>query len=221
MRSTLTAVQKGILQQRIRRASPTDEEVPAVEGDSTSTPAEEKVSEDPQTEDNIVVEEATQNEEPVEVPKILEQVPNGTDLVVLNEDGGSETLASQAAAEILVEGDPIWCPTGVAPDPTNPNCTSSHTGFDDLIAELSVSSFSGDGVIWVESSYNANDDSANISFDSTTLTSLGSLSVQGGWDGIAGSRSVDPNNPSILDDRMEFIYWTGDVSISNLYFNNP
>ena len=88
-------------------ASPTDEEVPAVEGDSTSTPAEEKVSEDPQTEDNIVVEEATQNEEPVEVPKILEQVPAETDLMVLNEDGRPEPLASEAAAEILAKGNPI------------------------------------------------------------------------------------------------------------------
>ena len=200
-------------------ADPPAEEppVPAAAEPAEKTPAEEGDPAEPP-----LTEEAPA-EEPASLPEILEQVPEGTDLVVVNKEGNPEPLASEAAAEILIKGDPIWCPAGMAPDPTNPNCTSSHTGFDDLLADLTGGTYSGDGVIWVESTYDANEDSGDIRFLGTSgnLSNLGAITVLGGWDGIAGSTSIDPTNPSVLDDRLWFENWTSDISISNLDMNAP
>ena len=130
-------------------ATSPEKEAPSDEGEPANPPAEVETSEELQSEGKDPSEEAAPVEEPVKVTEILEQVPDGTDLIVINEEGQPEPLASEAAAEILIGGDPIWCPVGVAPDPTNPSCTASHTGFDDLIADLAGGTYSGAGVIWV------------------------------------------------------------------------
>jgi len=194
---------------------------PPTEDPAVTTPAETPAEEAPEeslSEGAASPEEAASVEDPVEVPEILEQVPDGTDLVVINEEGEPEPLASQAAAEILVEGDPIWCPTGQVPTPNANGCTVSHAGFDDLIDDLAGGTYSGDGVIWVESNYDATEDLSNIVFNGNNgnLAALNAISVQGGWSGISGSSSIDFTNPSILDNQLRFRNWTGAVSVSNL-----
>jgi hypothetical protein len=196
---------------------PTDPEAEEPAGTEVEDPAEEPLVDeaDPPAEE-IPAEETPS---PAEV---LEMVPEGTDLVVVNEDGDREPLASEAAAEALIEGDPVWCPEGQAPTPGNNGCTPSQTGFDNLIAELSGGTYSGNGVIWVESTYDPNEDSADIDLRNdlpTELPLLGDLTILGGWDGVSGSTSVDPTNPSTLDDRLRIINWTGNVSVSNLTIN--
>ena len=161
-------------------------------------------------------------EEPVSVPEILEQVPEETALAVVNEEGNLEPLASETAAEILIEGDPIWCPEGQTPTPGANGCTISHLGFDDLIGDLAGGTYSGNGVIWVASNYDNTEDVATIVFNgnNSNLGNLVDISVQGGWNGVSGSSSLDPSNPSVLDDRLRFRNWVGDVSISNLDIQN-
>src|ERR1700690_343177 len=51
----------------------------------------------------------------VHTPANLSGVPAGTDVVVVNRSGHKVALASQEAARIVAEGDPMWCPTGVVP----------------------------------------------------------------------------------------------------------
>jgi hypothetical protein len=188
-------------------------------------PPETTEAEEPPTE--VQDESPPESEEsPAEVvntvPEVLEQVPEGTELVIINEEGDSEPLVTQVAAEILVEGDPVWCPEGQVPTPGANGCTASHTGFDDLIVDLTGGTYSGDGVIWVESSYDANEDNAAIVFDGTSgnLANLSNVSVLGGWNGTSGSTSLDPTNPSLLDDALAFTNWTGNVSIFNLEFQD-
>ena len=55
-------------------------------------------------------EEVPPPEEPVSLPEVLEQAPPDTQVVVVNEEGQVEPLATVEAAEILVTGDPVWCP---------------------------------------------------------------------------------------------------------------
>src|SRR5690348_15957218 len=47
---------------------------------------------------------------PEETP--LEQLPEGTEIVVLDEVGDVVPLATEEAAQAVLVGDPIWCPTG-------------------------------------------------------------------------------------------------------------
>ncbi len=199
----------------------TDED-PAVT-EPPAEPPETNEAEEPPTE--FQDESPPESEEPPEeqantVPEVLEQVPEGTELVIVNDEGEAEPLASLEAAEILVEGDPVWCPEGQVPTPGANGCTASHAGFDDLIVDLTGGTYSGDGVIWVESSYDANEDNAAIVFDGTSgnLANLSNVSVLGGWNGTSGSTSLDPTNPSLLDDSLIFNNWTGAVSILNLDF---
>jgi hypothetical protein len=152
----------------------------------------------------------------------MEQVPEGTELVVINEDGIAEPLATQEAADILIEGDPIWCPEGQAPTAGLNGCSPSYATFDNLITELTANAaYTGHGVIWVESSY-AGADNNPIVFDATSgnLSTLSNITMQGGWDGASGSTSTDPNNPSLLDVSMTFTNWVGDLTIHNLDFQN-
>jgi len=196
---------------------------PAEEGDPASPPPEVEAPEGPPSEGEAPPEEAAPVEEPVVVPEILEQVPDGTELVVVNEGGQPEPLASETAAEILVEGDPIWCPNGSVPIASTGGCTPSYTTFGDLVTELrtNTTDYNGNGVIWVAASY-AGNDNATITFNgaNANLARLGDISVLGGWSGISGSTSIDPTNPSVLDERLRFINWTGAISVSNLDVNN-
>ena len=52
----------------------------------------------------------------------LAQVPTGTPMVVLDATGTAVPLATQAAADIIQSGDPIWCPGSDAPG--NSSCTA-------------------------------------------------------------------------------------------------
>ena len=161
-------------------------------------------------------------ENTISVSEVLEQVPDGSVVVVLNEDGSAEPLASQEAAEILIEGDPIWCPVDHTPYDDDNGCTESTATFADLVAILTTdASYQGDGVIWVESSY-LGADANPIIFDGSisNLANLSDLTIQGGWSGIDGSKSIDPSNPSLLDVPLVITNWTGDIKINDLDFLN-
>lgn len=163
-----------------------------------------------------VEEQPTPTEETAEtVAEIIEQLPEGTDLIVLSEDG-VEPLASQEAAQIIVEGDPIWCPASQTIPTSGANgCTSSHTSFADLLAELQGGGFSGPGIIWVAGNYNNALDGAPIVFNGNDLTTLGDLEFRGGWSGTSGDNTINNATPANLDDSLSIINWTGNVALSN------
>ena len=87
---------------------------------------------------NEVTEIAPADVEPIstEVPVVDEQpapvdtaisdlfaaVPNGTDVVITNAEGESIPIASTEAADAIVNGDPMWCPAGVAPKENTGGC---------------------------------------------------------------------------------------------------
>ena len=166
----------------------------------------------PATEQPVVEEPVL--EEPVSVAEILEQAPEGTELVVVNEAGEVEPLVTEAAAEIIATGDPMWCPDGITPGGTG--CTGSHTTFASLISTLASGLYSGNGVIWVEDSYNGNDNS-QIVFNGTTLSTLANsnLTIQGGWSG-GNNTTINPNATSQTDVSMVFVNWAGNITLNDL-----
>jgi hypothetical protein len=154
------------------------------------------------------------------LPEILGQVPEGTDIILLNSEGEQESLASSTASEILVQGDPIWCPEGATPG--DATCTASYATFNELIAALTADAalgagahYTGAGVIWVADSYNGNDDE-DIYIDGSSLSNISSsnLLIQGGWN----DGTVD-DGLSTLDVSMMISNWIGDVTINNIFIN--
>jgi len=189
--------------------------------DGDTEPTTEEVT-DPVVEEEQPVpaseeEPVAEDEDPISVPEILEQLPEDTELVVVNEEGEVEPLASEAAAEIIETADPMWCPTGATPGDLS--CTGSFSDFASLIAALEADAvsgspvYTGNGVIWVEDSYSGQDDS-QIIFDGVVLTNINNsnLTVQGGW---SGGNNTTVTGTSLSDVSMVFTNWTGDIMIND------
>ena len=182
-----------------------DETVPS---DEEAVPVDETVPSE---------EEIAPVDEPAQVAEILEQIPEGTEVIVVNEEGEVEPLATEEAAAIIVAGDPVWCPVGDTPG--DPTCTTSQPDFESLLTVLTTdggTNYSGNGIIWVEDTYNGNDDD-QIEFNGSTLSWLDDLDIRGGWSG-GNNTTINPGATSELDVSMIFLNWGGNITLSNLNF---
>jgi hypothetical protein len=156
---------------------------------------------------------------PVDLPAVLEQVPADTQVVVVNDAGQAEPLATTAAAEILQTGDPVWCPsTQLTPTPGLNGCTLGHTAMTDLLDELSTdagATYNGAGTIWIESIYDGSTDgSVTIDQADTSVYDLSYLSDLG----IQGyqANAADPAVPTIT--VPVYLNWLHNVSLHDLAF---
>ena len=186
----------------------------ADEGTPPEPTSEETTNEE--TTSNETTEETTELVEEITVPEILEQAPEGTEIVVVNEEGEAEPLATEEAAEIISNSDPMWCPEGV--NPGGVGCTPPFSDFASLLIELNGGSYTGNGVIWVEDGYDGNDN-AQIEFDGNVLTNLSNnnLTINGGWDGVHGGGNI--TGTSSLDVSMVFVNWNGNITLNDLDIN--
>jgi hypothetical protein len=161
---------------------------------------------------------------------LLTDLPEGTEIVVVNDQGEAVSLASTEAAEILATSDPIWCPATVAtPTPGMNGCTLSFTTFGgggSLLAALTALDPAMDGVIWIEKGYDSgvDDPGENFTLDGTTFTNMDQykLTVKGGWNGCTPTcvSTIDMNDPSEFNGYLRIINWNNDVSISDLLFTS-
>jgi hypothetical protein len=167
------------------------------------------------------VDEAPPVEEPVSLPEVLEQAPPDTQVVVVNEAGEVEPLATVEAAGILVTADPMWCPAGTTPG--DAGCTGSYGDLASLIAALAADAalptplYGGQaGVIWVEDSYSGNDN-AEINLNGTVLSTLSShnLTIQGGW---SGGNDTNITGASLFDVALNIYNWVGNIALYDLDF---
>jgi hypothetical protein len=144
---------------------------------------------------------------------LLEQVPDGTQVIILDESGNVLPLASEEAAEIAANGDPIWCPVGVAPVATAGGCTDSFTLFNGgLIPALSGKTTAG--VIWIAAGYDSSGEGGSITLDGSLGSTVNyALSIQGGWNGVSGSKTIIGTStigvPLVIN-------WNADVTINDL-----
>jgi hypothetical protein len=152
---------------------------------------------------------------PVDLPAVLEQTPADTQVVVVNDAGQAEPLATTQAAEILVTGDPVWCPAGQVPTPGANGCTPGYGTMGALATELGTGSYTGAGTIWVESSYAGNDNS-EITLNHSSMSGLTDLTVQGGWSGTSGDTTIGAS--SVFDVAFNIANWLGSVAVNNLTF---
>jgi sulfur carrier protein ThiS len=201
---------------------PTETSATEVPGATETTAPTEAPAESAATQ--ALLETATT--EQTTLPDVLEQMPTDTSVVVLDENGQPLPLATQAAADAIAAGDPMWCPPGVAPG--GAGCTGSYTSLATLLSDLSAQNsgtgVNSDGVIWIESTYDSsvNDPTAlGFTLDGSVLTtwSTHALTLQGGWDGNLGSTTILPSN-SIFSVPIGIFSWTGNVAVNNVTVQN-
>ncbi len=194
---------------------PPPTETPITETDPTP-PAPETVAEP--------AADSAPDEEPAPVTELLEQLPEGTTVVVTDSEGEPLPLATDEAAHAIVENDPMWCPAGVTPG--GAGCTLSYDSMASLITELNtagglVTNPAKAGVIWIEGSYqsgNVLNDPGVTSFtlDGLILTNMAkyALTIQGGWTG--SGKTIDQFNPSEFNASLSILNWLAPITINDI-----
>ena len=146
--------------------------------------------------------------EPVALTELLDQLPEGTEVQVVGENGEALPLVTQEAADAITSSDPIWCPSTVlTPLNGTGGCSPSYTSFNDLLNWLTLNNPAKAGTIWIEKTYDSSTatgvvtDVGDTSFtlDGLTLTNMANfaLTIKGGWNGI-GTKTIDVNDPSVF-----------------------
>ncbi|MCA1899165.1 MAG: right-handed parallel beta-helix repeat-containing protein [Chloroflexi bacterium] len=188
---------------------------------AAETPAQEEVEEsaesaeavEPQPEENAAVEETPP------LSELLESLPPDTQVIALDESGAALSLASQEAAEVLVSGDPMWCPSGILPG--GAGCTPSQASFTALKSLLVTEkgTYSGNGVIYVDKNYVAPqaDKDFAIVFNYQDLA-LGNLTVKGGWNFLSNQQEGDSTLNGISS--LSFLNWNNNLTLNNLTIAN-
>ncbi len=180
------------------------------------------------TEEPVVADQTPPEADPIS--ETLEQLPDDTQLIVLNETGEVEPLVTQAAAEIILIGDPIWCPQGVAPqagvggctDPGVGNSNYDPTSFGSLLNYLTSNQPGQAGVIWIEKNYDSSINDVGVvgfNIDGASLNVMKdyALTIQGGWSGISGDTGVDHADRSTFTGAfLNIDNWNADVTINDI-----
>ncbi len=193
--------------------------ITAFADDETPPPAATEEPALPPTE--APTEQAAPQKEPT-VAEVLEQLPLDTELVVINQEGEVLPLTTQEAAEIIVTGDPVWCPASLVggPTPGANGCTTSYTSLQSLLTDLDTTEKTEPGIIWIESSYDSsvNDPAASgfvISGLSFTTMRNYALTLQGGWSGTSGDTSITGTS-TFTGDYLQVTSWNAAVTINDL-----
>ena len=172
-------------------------------------------------------ENSSTETQPASVPEILASIPPETSLALVDASGDLQALGSAAGADILVNGDPAWCPGTSLPG--SAGCVGPYASFSELIANLG--SASGAGTIYVAYNYSSTAEGAytggvveNIVFDQSvsSLQNLTDLTIQGGWDftgqQVVGLSTIDSLGLRINNSNTTG--WTGSITLRNLLVQN-
>ena len=209
-------------------------ETPVVEPTATqlpeATPTAEATAEP-------TVEETPTATETAPVFELVTDLPQNTDVVILDENGNPLPMASTEAAAILVEADPIWCPAAQAiPTPGANGCTTNQT-ITTLLTLMQTNAggtFSQDGIIYLERPGGAgfttplilSDGASSLGASFTSISSF-NMTIQGGWNGNnPGAITGDTNfgtsglNRGFVQVGSSGNPWTGNVTLRDITVND-
>lgn len=181
--------------------------------------------------------EETATTEESQVFELVADLPENTDVIILDENGNPLPLASTEAATILVEADPIWCPaTQTTPTPGANGCTTNQTitSLLTLMRTNAGGTFSQNGVIYLERPGGAGfttplilDNSGASLGASFASISTFNLTVQGGWNGsnpgsITGDTNFGTSGPNQGFVRIGSAAnpWTGNITLADITVND-
>ncbi|HSL43105.1 MAG TPA: HYR domain-containing protein [Anaerolineales bacterium] len=205
---------------------PTESTPEPVSSPVEATPIVEAVLDAPAEEEEHIIDEET----PVEV--ILSDVPQDTNVVVLDEEGQQLSLASQEAADALVTLDPIWCPASVnVPIPSTNGCSTSYSSFALLLTAMRTNpqNFDEDGTIFLEkpggqgftSPFILDNSAQSLNTAYATLSTF-NLAIRGGWNGgntgtLSGSTNFATSDGYIRIGSAANP-WAGNITLRDITF---
>jgi len=207
---------------------PADPAVPTEEAGDGSDPADavEPTAEPAPTEVTEPIAEPVPAEvvpiEPADAPadgtvaEVLGGLPDGTTIVVVGQEGEALPLATEEAAEILAEADPIWCPVSVStPLDGLSGCSPSQANLLDLFNWLKAHEPAMDGVIWVEAGLDSSALALELDGASEITMAPYKLTIKGGWNGL-GTKTIDTTDPSEINVHLWITNWGNDITISDV-----
>lgn len=210
---------------------------PAFADDSappTETPTEEVVeTSEPVLEGEPALEEEEDEEEIAII--LLAEVPQNTEVIVLNDEGEPVSLATQEAAVIAQNASPVWCPAGAVPPiiPGTQGCTTGFESIGDLLANMNAedaaewsADYAQNGTIYLAATVNqATTISSAVTINNQTYANIFNnlssydLTLQGGWDSLTGAitgQTVFTGNDVFLQIGDSDNPWLGSVSVNNI-----
>ncbi len=216
--------------------------VRADEGTPTEPPAPTQVATEPpiglpteppvdSTPDPVETEPpVTSTMDPIEatvtpLAEIPTQAPEGTEVVVLDENGNALPLATQETADIMEATDPMWCPAGVLPG--GAGCSSNFGSPSLLVGDMgsNTSFYTQNGIIYFISTAGG-----PLTVTSSTLTGGDfdtlkgfNLILQGGWNGNTVSPSFSgqtnfANNVITIGTAAN--PWVGNLTLNDFTFSS-
>ena len=161
---------------------------------------------------------------------ILSQLPENTEVVVLDGQGEVVPLASQEAADIVQIADPIWCPDSAVPPitPDTQGCTTSYGSIGELLANMNdadaetwSADYAQNGVIYLDETTITSAVSIDKELYSNIFNGLSAynLTLQGGWDistGLVNSQTLFNGSDAYLRVGTGDNPWLGSVTINNI-----
>jgi hypothetical protein len=215
---------------------PADEGVS--EGGSEANVSNDEIAYDNSEQATAISEETSLDsaeETPVEsadLAEVLDAIPQGTEVILVDENGDALSLASEDAVEALYSGDPMWCPASVAipiEGPLGPwagGCSPSFAKFNGiggLLEWLDSEDPGVAGIIWIEGSYDSSllsDGDVNIDpiLGGFPLTGAVNLTLKGGWNGCNPTcvGTIDTTNPSEFNGSLSIVNWAANVTLSDI-----
>jgi len=192
--------------------TPLPTETPISDPTITDTPVSDPTSADVPTSESILTD--TPVSDPT-VTELLSDIPDNTS-VVLTADNEIVPLVTPQAAEIITNGDPIWCPAGTLPAPGINGCTGSYSDLASLLYDINnavISEPNQDGTIWITSGTDPS--SVNLDIDGSVFTQWSnfSLTLQGGWD---GSASGTITGTSTFTTSLSITNWSNNVTLNQI-----
>ncbi len=195
----------------------TPEETPTPEVDVVVTPTPEETP--------IVEEQVPAEEEAVE-PALFELIPENTEVIVLDENGESIPLVSEAALDAILDTDPIWCPGNILP---GPGCNTNFSTISALLTDMrnNTGNYDANGTIYFTANTGASlvltDAGSSLGgADFNTLNDF-DLTLQGGWNGVIGAGAIISGQTNFGSNTLTIGTssnpWVGNITINGFTFN--
>ena len=225
--STETPTEETVVDPVATESPESADEANTAEDENAVPPAMEEPTPAPDEEAEIPpTEESTEEETPLE--PLLSELPENTNVVILDEAGNSVPLVTTEAKDIVQVADPMWCPAGSLPG--DAGCVA-HATISSLITDITNNpgNYNADAIIYFEKPAGGFTDSFELSETSLGNTAYdiiknNELTLQGGLNGtgtttVTGRTTFDGTAGAFILIGSSSNPWIGNISISRFTIN--
>jgi hypothetical protein len=157
----------------------------------------------------------------------LAELPENTVVVVLDENGNPIPLASQVAADAILEDDPMWCPAGTLPNTTTCRNFTGANGITNLLTDMrnNTTAYDENGIIYFTSNpgngpFVLSNAATSLNTGDFATLSVFNITLQGGWNGSMGGAATFTGQTNFGTNYIAVGTsanpWVGNVTINNM-----